>query len=246
MKIIFLIPVYNEALNIPELAENLINVLPGYNKTFLFVDDCSDDHTIDIIKTSFSDQKLFVIEKDRNKGPGDSFNLGFEWIISHDFGDDDMVVTLEGDNTSDPGILNDMITISGLGYKLVLASVYAQGGGLDKTNWLRRFISFTANMMMRMVFEIKVLTLSSFYRVYHVGLLRQIKQSYGTIIEESGYISMIEILVKSIRLKTNIIEVPMILHSAKRKGKSKMKVIKTAFRYLKFLIKSKKITPINK
>ncbi len=173
--------------------------------------------------------------KKKNTGPGDSFNKGFEWILQQSSSDSDIIITLEGDNTSDLAILPDMLAISGLGYDLVLASVYAQGGGFVKTSLARRLLSFFANMFFRTIFNVKILTLSSFYRIYHVSLVKAIKSRYQVIIEEKGYISMLEILLKAISLKTRIIEVPMILNTDKRRGKSKMKRLKTALSYLNFL-----------
>ena len=245
MKLIFLVPVFNESLNIPELAETLTNSCREYDKHYLFVDDGSTDNTIDLLKHHFPAEQLSIIQKRKNKGPGDSFNLGFNWILDRGYLDTDLVITLEGDNTSDPAILPEMVSIASLGFPMVLASVYAQGGGLDKTNLIRRFVSFVANILMRMVFDIKVLTLSSFYRVYQIGLIRKIRESYGSVVDEPGFISKIEILVKAIRLNTRIIEVPMTLHSQKRKGKSKMKVFKTSLKYVLFLIRSKRISPQN-
>jgi nitrate reductase NapAB chaperone NapD len=46
---------------------------------------------------------------------------------------------------------------------------------------------------------------------------------------------MLEILVKAIEQNANVIEVPMVLHSQKRQGKSKLKMIKTTLAYLRFL-----------
>ena len=50
---------------------------------------------------------------------------------------------------------------------------------------------------------------------------------------------MLEILVKAIFQEAKIIEIPMMLHSDKRKGKSKMKIMKTSWQYLKFFAKWK-------
>ncbi|HTA81410.1 MAG TPA: glycosyltransferase [Bacteroidia bacterium] len=234
--IYFLIPVFNEADNIPLLAESVINILPSEDKHYIFVDDCSTDNTIEVIKKYFAGKLLQVITKEINGGPGDSFNKGFEWILQTSSSDADIVVTMEGDNTSDIKILPTMTTLSGLGYDLVLASVYAQGGGFNKTSFFRRLISVVANTAIRFIFDLKVLTLSSFYRVYSVDLLRKIKKEHPVLIQEKGFISMVELLLKAIRAGAKIIEVPMLLDMTKRKGKSKMKTFKTTFSYLKFLI----------
>jgi glycosyltransferase involved in cell wall biosynthesis len=236
--IYFLIPVFNEADNIPLLSENIINCLPEESKYFVFVDDCSTDTTVETIKTYFKAQQHKVITKEINGGPGDSFNQGFEWILKNSDSASDLIVTLEGDNTSDIAILPTMVTLSSLGYDLVLASVYAQGGGFNKTSFFRRFISVIANGTIRFIFDLKVLTLSSFYRVYSINILRKVKEKNTELISEKGFISMVEVLLKAIRADAKIIEVPMMLDMTRRKGKSKMKKMKTMFSYATFLLKN--------
>jgi dolichol-phosphate mannosyltransferase len=243
--IYFLIPVFNEEGNIPLLSEKLNSVLPEYRKHYVFVDDFSTDGSIKTIRNCFEAKHLQIISKDKNKGPGDSFNLGFEWILQNSKSSTDLIVTLEADNTSDLSILKTMILLSENNYSLVLASVYAQGGGFDQTSFLRRTISFFSNIIFRFIFNVKVLTLSSFYRVHHVEMIKSVKSKYGIIISESGFISMIELLIKSINAGAKIIEVPMTLYSGQRKGKSKMKVVKTSISYLKFIFKYKKIFKSN-
>jgi len=239
MKIYILIPVYNEELNLTELYNNLIKVLPEYSKHFVFVDDHSSDNSISLIHQLFKNEAYHLITKEKNVGPGDSFNLGFKWINNHSTSNDDLIVTMEADNTSDYNILHNMVVISQLGYDLVLASPYAQGGGFDKTSFFRKTLSHIANGFLRYSFNIKVLTLSSFYRVYKITLLKKIIEKYKEPIEEQGFICMLEILIKSINSFASIIEVPMLLCSERRKGKSKMKVLKTSLRYLKFMILKK-------
>jgi len=176
MTVYILIPTFNEENNIAELYKNLSENCKTINTHYLLVDDCSIDKTIELIHKNFRDEHYIIIEKIENLGPSDSFNRGFEWILNHSAEDKDIIVTMEADNTSDISILSKMITISTLGYSLVLASVYAQGGGFQKTTLIRKIISFIANMFFRTFFNIKVLTISSFYRVYHVSLIREIKK----------------------------------------------------------------------
>lgn len=238
--IYFLIPVYNESLNIEDLRNELINSLPGTDKKFVFVDDCSTDNTPEIIQNLFVDFNCKIITKEINKGPGDSFNIGFEWILSDSKDDNDIIVTIEGDNTSDVSILNNMVTICNLGYDIVLASVYAQGGSLDNTKFFRKILSFFANIIMRFILNLNILTLSSFYRVYKKSLIKQIKQNYNTIITEEGFLCKVEILIKAIRVGAKVIEVPTSLRVDKRKAKSKMKIYRTFKDYLRLMVNSRK------
>jgi dolichol-phosphate mannosyltransferase len=235
-----LIPIFNEEKNILNLYNELSDVIKGWEDVyFVFSDDGSKDNSIKLLNEIFKDYKFTILGDGINRGPGFAFNRGFEWILKDSKSNNDIVVTMEADCTSDVKLLPKMVSIQRLGFDLVLASVYAQGGGFDKTSFLRRFLSSVANLLFRFLFDIKVLTLSSFYRVYSLELLRKIKEKNNSIINENGFICMLEVLVKSIELDAKIIEVPMKLYSQKRKGKSKMKIIKTGLEYLKFLIKRK-------
>jgi len=237
MTVYFLVPVFNEEPNLEALTPGLLSALPGFKKKYVFSDDGSSDNSISVLKRLFAQHDHAIVGDGKNHGPGHAFNSGFEWILADSSSKDDRIVTLEADNTSDLSILPVMFTLSNLGYNLVLASPYAQGGGFEKTSFLRKLLSAVANIFLRSVFNIKVQTLSSFYRIYHVELLRNVKTENTRIIKERGFLCMIEVLLKSIRIKARIIEVPMVVHSGKRKGKSKMKVIYTMFSYLRFLIR---------
>lgn len=238
--IVFLVPTYNEADNIVLLHKNLKQASEVEEAHYLFVDDCSTDNTVDVIRSQFHADEVTIIEKEENAGPGDSFNLGMKHVLETYPDKRPTLVTLEADNTSDLGILPEMLMLLDYGYELILASVYAQGGGFSKTSLWRKVISFTANMLLRTVYEIKVQTLSSFYRVYSFALLERLNKHYDEIIQEKGFISMLEILLKSISLKARIVEIPMVLRSDAREGKSKMKVFKTARRYILFLLTFKR------
>ncbi len=235
--IFFLVPVYNEEENIPKLFESFARVSDKHEVTFVFVDDCSTDNSVNLINTLFENFRFKVITKQQNGGPGHSFNLGFDWILEHSESTD-LVVTLEADGTSDLSILSTMITLSSeFGFDLVLSSVYAQGGGFQQTSFFRKTISFWANIMLRAIFNVKVLTLSSFYRISSVALLRRIKDRYSIIIEQPGFVCMFEMVLKSINVDARIIEVPMQLKSEARIGQSKMNVTKTSKEYLRFIYK---------
>ncbi len=237
--IYIVIPIFNEEQNIPNLHSELVSFSFDDEVFIVFSDDGSKDGTKDAIQRFFLNQKFIIIGDGINRGPGAAFNNGFDWVLKNSKNDADIVITIEADCTSDLSILPEMILLNRMKYDLVLASVYAQGGGFDSTSFIRKFISSIANLLYRFVFNVKVLTISSFYRVYRVSLLRKIDVSCTKLIEETGFICMLEILMKAIKCEASIIEVPMILKSTKRLGKSKMKVFKTTMDYLKFLIKMK-------
>lgn len=235
MRTYFLIPVYNETANLELLSENLFRTETRSEKFYVFVDDHSSDESVALTGRLFAGKPYHIITKDRNLGPGDSFNKGFEWILDNGADDDDLIITLEADNTSDFELIPDLVTISELGFNLVLPSVYAQGGGFQRSSFFRKLISFTANMFLRTAFNVKVQTLSSFFRLYRAGLIRKIRNDYTMIISEKGFVCMFEILLKAIRSEARIIEVPTVLRSQNRKDRSKMKVLRTTRQYLAYV-----------
>jgi dolichol-phosphate mannosyltransferase len=237
--IFFLIPVFNEEKNIPGLYRELSGLTLTEAFCFVFSDDGSSDSSKQIIRELFPASQVMILGDGVNRGPGAAFNAGFEWILQQSKSFDDRIVTLEADCTSDLSILPVMLALNKMDYDLVLASVYAQGGGFDQTSFYRKFTSAVANFLFRFLFDVQVLTLSSFYRVYSVSLLRRIKANHSVLIKETGFICMLEILVKSLKSDARVIEVPMKLHSSKRQGQSKMKVFKTTLQYFKFLFKNR-------
>jgi dolichol-phosphate mannosyltransferase len=237
--IFFLIPTYNEFDNIPLLAENFRKLALKEDFKVIFSDDGSTDRTKEQVSTHFSFCDHVFIEAVQNAGPGKAFDTGFQWILNQSQSDSDKILTMEADSTGDFQLVYDMLVLNEHGYNLVLASVYAQGGGFENTTFIRKMLSFWANLLFRSVFNIKVLTISSFYRCYSVDLMRKIARNNPEIIREQGFICMLEILLKAIACEARIVELPLQLKSGNRIGKSKMKIFKNGVSYMKFLVKWK-------
>ncbi len=230
----FIVPTYNEAANLPNLARELAPFLAQPDAWLVISDDGSRDGTRELAQGLFPAERLTVLGDGINRGPGHAFNTAFEWVLER-ASEEDVVITMEADCTSDIRILPHMLAIADLGYDLVLASVYAQGGGFEETTWLRKLLSATANFIYRFIFDLKVSTLSGFYRVYRVKALHRARDRWPKLIDESGFICMLELLTKLIRTDARVIEVPMVLSSQKRAGRSRMKVLRTTLEYFRFL-----------
>ena len=129
----------------------------------------------------------------------------------------------EADNTSDLSVLSEMINKLNMGYDLVLASCYLEGGGVEGTAVHRKLLSFCANLLLRITTPLKdIHTFSSFYRVYRASLIKKACEIYGdTLIQEKGFSCMVELLLKLAKLRIKIAEVPMILKGNLRVGKRK-------------------------
>jgi dolichol-phosphate mannosyltransferase len=229
--IAFLVPVFNEAENIPSLVESfraLERELAGrLAPVFIIVDDGSSDQTADVFAAVKGDLALSVLVHPKNSGPGQAFATGFKYLASR-VGPEDWVVTMEGDNTSELELVRQMLRRAEEGYDLVLASPYLYGGRVVNTSFLRTFLSYGANIFMKEILELRgIMTMSSFFRLYRGSTLLRLQACYGPgIIDRSGFDCMVELLMKAAYLNLSLSEIAMVLDTSRRKGKSKMKVLR--------------------
>jgi dolichol-phosphate mannosyltransferase len=238
-------PVYNETENIPALMRNwarLSACLADSRITFVLVDDGSTDGTVETIATEKQNLDVLVLRHDENRGPGYAFGTAFAHLAG-DLKPDDILVTMEGDNTSRIATLLRMLErCRREDLDFVLASPYAYGGGFMRISLWRRFLSHGANGTLRGIIGMHgIHTMSSFFRVCRGRAIQSLQANYDNrIIESAGFEGMVEMLKKIMILGLSVSEVPMLLNSQARVGKSKMKILRTIFGYLKLCVVMKR------
>jgi UDP-N-acetylglucosamine---dolichyl-phosphate N-acetylglucosaminyltransferase len=103
MKVLVVIPAYNEEKTIEMVLEDVINM--GYE--FVVVDDGSKDKTYDIVNRLIKDKKMGLLCKHLiNRGLGAALRTGIEVALIED---PDVIVTFDADGQHDP---NDIINVS--------------------------------------------------------------------------------------------------------------------------------------
>ncbi len=202
------------------------------------VNDGSKDNTANVVKSYLGKIPLTFIDFAENKGPGEVFRAGFNKALEFAKADD-LIVSMESDNTSDLSILPKMIEKIERGNDIALASCYAAEGKIIQTPLHRKILSGGANAMLSFFFPIKgIHTYSSFYRVYRVSSFKKVLEKYGDrLFEEKGFVCVVDMLIKFKKTGLKIAEVPMVLNPSIRKGKSGMKVLKTMKDYLRLVAK---------
>ena len=240
------VPAFNEAGNIevllPEISARFTALAEAHR--IVVVDDGSTDATAELCRGAAARFGLpvEVIALGANRGPGLAFRAGFLHVLES-AAQSDLVVTLEGDQTSDPAILARMIRRAREeDDDIVLASCYLYGGGIRGTHLHRVGLSHLANGLMKKALGLSGLaTLSSFYRVYQARALFAMRERYGPhgFITTRGFECMVEILYRASQLRLAISEVPMILDGSRRVGKSKMRVMRTSLAYLRLAARAR-------
>jgi dolichol-phosphate mannosyltransferase len=234
----FIVPAFNEEQNLPRLLTSIAAAARdlGMGYRVVVIDDGSTDGTAAVAAGHAPGVPVTVLAQGTNLGVGRAFERGFQHALT--LGDPDgFVVTLEGDNTSDLGILPDLVKrVQVEGFDVALASCYADGGDVEGAPLSRRVLSDVGNRLLRLAFPLSIRTWSSFYRVYRMSALRACYDAYGpTLLQERGFVCMIELLLKMAALSLTLTEVPMVLRPQNRIGKSKMKILRNIVGYFRII-----------
>jgi dolichol-phosphate mannosyltransferase len=228
----FVIPAYNEVENIPRLLSDLAPVARELGARVIIVDDGSTDGTGEAIREHARDMHLAIVRHSVNRGLGTAINSGIRAALGES-SDDDAIVTLEADTTSDLSDLPRMLALFEQGADVVLASVYAPGGKIVGVAGWRLAASKAVSNTFRYLGGLREMhTLSSLYRVYRAGTLRRAADTYGyLLVREPGFAANVELLLKLYNAGASVAEVPTVNDWTTRKGESKMQLKPTVLAY---------------
>lgn len=244
--VVFGVPVYNEEGNVSRLLTNLGEVSRSMGRAYriLICNDGSSDKTREIIE-GHPETLVGTVEllnQPRNMGVARAFERIYkETLALGEPWKEGILVTMEGDNTSDLGILPDLLRkIEEESCDVSLASCYAPGGKILNTDWHRVLLSRCANLFTRVAFAYfgiwHVRTFSSFYRTCRIPFLRAAHAHYGeAFVSSAGFECMVETLARLAARGAHIGEVPMVLDGSIRLGVTKLRIRKTSMGYFRLL-----------
>ncbi len=203
LQISIVVPFYNEEDNIEELYEQLTRVLKGLGVSYelIFIDDGSTDRSHDILIRVFeSDKTVKVIRLRKNFGQTAALQAGF------DHAKGEVIITMDGDLQHDPEDIPRLLAPLEQGFDIVSGWRKER-----KDNFLlRRFPSWVANRIMRLLSGVKIHDFGTTFKVYKHDVLKGIRL-YGELHR------FIPALIS--RTGVKITEVP-IKNVVRQKGKS--------------------------
>lgn len=235
-----ILPAYNEEAALRPLLEGLRDSLGGTGTAYrvVVVDDGSTDRTGEVAREYSRSMPVGVVEHPNNKGLAEALRTGLQEAV-REASPDDLIVTMDSDNTQTPGLIPRMADEAGRGSDVVIASRYRKGSQVVGVPAFRRLLSHGASILFRVLFPIRgVRDYTCGYRAYRASAIRRMHEHYGTdFISEQGFSCMVDILLKMRRHGVKMSEVPLVLRYDLKPGASKMKVLKTILQTLRLVLR---------
>jgi dolichol-phosphate mannosyltransferase len=227
-------PAYNEERVIRPTLLALAKAIRGSEQEYhaVLVDDGSTDRTIDEARAAVSESggvpEITVLRHERNRGLGAALRTGIYWCLDH-ASDNDVIVTLDADNTHPPSLIPELVARVRDGYDLVIASRYRPGAQVQGVPRYRRALSDVGRLVFQLLYPIPgVRDYTCCFRAFRVPILNRARAVYGDeLCTARGFEAVMDLLLRLGPLDVRVKEVGFMLDYGTRVGQSKMKVLRT-------------------
>lgn len=220
-----LIPARNEEESLPVTLENLEKNIRAPHE-LLVVNDHSTDKTLDVL-SDFQKRHTNIrfVSNDDQPGFTNTLKKGF----SESRGE--AIVVVMADNCDDPATINAMAAKIKEGYDVACGSRYMPGGIKAGGRFWQDIFSKFVSLSLYYLKGIPTHDISNAFKMY-------LKKAIDSIeIEEAGFASSMEILLKLYKKGFKITEVPT-SWKGRMAGESKFKIFKVGKNYLRWYMRA--------
>ncbi len=214
MRVLVVLPTYNEAENIDRVLRHIRKALPEGG--VLVVDDGSPDGTAEMAERVGTEiAGIEVLRRPAKAGLGSAYRAGFAWGLERGW---EALVEMDADFSHDPDALPDLVAPLEHGVDLSVGSRYVPGGSIPNWAWHRRLLSEWGNRYASLMLGLHITDSTSGFRAYRADMLRRL--DLGRI-RADGYGFQIEMVHQVLLHGGRVAEVP-IRFVDRVEGKSKM------------------------
>ncbi len=136
------VPLYNEAENLPELHRRLAALLDRFAGEAVLVDDGSRDETAKLMDAlSASDPRFRSLHLSRNFGHQAAVSAGLEYSRGR------AVVVMDADLQDPPELIPELVARWREGFEVV----YARRSGREREGWAKRLLAWTYYRLLRRI-----------------------------------------------------------------------------------------------
>ncbi|MGI8763309.1 MAG: polyprenol monophosphomannose synthase [Ilumatobacteraceae bacterium] len=214
MRVVVVVPTFNEADNLPKLIDGLRDSVP--EAEVIVVDDNSPDGTGEVAEELASRLGgVTVLHRPSKSGIGSAYRQGFAAALAAGA---DVVIQMDADLSHEPGDVPALVAIVEHGVDLAIGSRYVPGG--RTVNWPTNRIRLSrwGNRYAAGALGLAVNDATGGFRAYSADALR--RMDYASVGAE-GYGFQVEMTHRLIRADGRIVEYP-ITFVDRRAGESKM------------------------
>ena len=193
------LPVYNEAENLPPLYEALIkHVKTAF--VLVIVYDTAQDTTLPVArKIQKSDKRVILLKNRYGRGALNALKTGLAYPKSGP------VLTMMADLCDNPKDVDKMVHLYQKGYDVVCASRYMKGGQQIGSPLLKRSLSRLAGTSLYWLRRLPVHDATNNFRLYDKAILETI-----TIESQGGFEVAMELTVKAHKRGYRLAEIPTV------------------------------------
>lgn len=241
--IYLVLPAYNEADNISSLLQRVVAIFQDSGlplPVVVVVDDGSRDGTAEVVGSFEGLPQLRLLRHEVNGGLGPTLRDGLR-EAARTARSDDIIVTMDADDTHPPGVIPVMAQKIREGFDVVIASRYRYDSRVIGLSRSRRWLSVGAALIFRILHPIPgVKDYTCGFRAYRAALIIKAFDHYGeSFVDKQGFQCMVDTLLKLRRFKPLMTELPFILRYDRKGGASKMNVLKTSLQTLRVALYGK-------
>lgn len=217
MKVLVIIPAYNEALNIVNTVENLTKTCPWVD--YVVVNDCSRDNTAQICKEHGYNYLSLPI----NLGIGGGMQCGYRYAFDKGY---DIAVQFDGDGQHNAEYIKDLVAPIEAGEaELVIGSRFIQREGFQ-TSFMRRMGINILGLTLRVCGKVNITDATSGFRAVSKDVIEFFSHHYAQDYPEPE--SIIAARVSGFRVK----EVPVVMNE-RTAGESSINTFKSIYYMIK-------------
>ena len=217
MKVLVIIPAYNEELNI----QNTINKIINYNKKnkntidYVVINDGSTDKTYDICLNN----NINVINLIHNLGIGGAVQTGYKYAYENNY---DIAIQFDGDGQHDENYIDELIKQIASGYNFVIGSRFVKKISKFQSSTTRRLGIKILSFLIKIFTGKKIYDPTSGFRAIDKAVIKLFSKNYPVEYPEPE--STVNLIRKGYKIK----EIPVEMHERKY-GTSSIKPFKSIY-----------------
>ena len=217
MKVLIIIPAYNEEKSIDKVVENLINNYPQYD--YLIVNDGSTDRTEEICR----EKNYNFVTLPVNLGIGGGVQTGYMYAVKNDY---DIAIQTDGDGQHNPEYIEKLIEPIVKGEAdMTIGSRFIEKEGFQ-TSFMRRMGINIIKGVIKMCCGVTIKDNTSGFRASSKELTKYFSENYAQDYPEP------EAIVTSVLNGYTVKEVPVVMNE-REEGVSSINAAKSVYYMIK-------------